>query len=173
MQEKDANIIYLCASISHYAGNPLSILSFIYTEDDGNMVLSFSEAKNYEFAGKNKLTLISDSTISAEFDMHFKPENFHEALQAYYELKSQNLIFLDESLLRFSINENIQPNGVNENGKIRYEIDSLSNGNIAILATCLYYINHQKYTKGLDACSNFIEASQSLYEPSVGVIYTI
>lgn len=171
--EEDSDIIYLCASISHYSGKPLSILSFICKEEDDNLVLGFTEAKEYDFNGKNKFTLITDSTVSSDFDVHFKPEDFHDALQAFYELNTKQQIDFDDSLLRFAINENIQPNGVNENGKIRYEIDSLSNGNIAILATCLYFINHKKSDSGLEACLKLKKASESLYDPELGSIFSI
>ena len=171
MNEED--IIYLCTSISHYADKPLSLLSAIYQEEDGNQVLSFLKARDYNFDGKNKFILITDSTISSEYDFHFKANDFHEALQAYNELKSNDLIIVDETLLRYDIHQNIQPNGVGDNGKIRYEIDGLSNGNIAILATCLYYMTYQKNKKGIEVCSMMVEATQSLYSFEAGTIITI
>lgn len=159
------DVIDLCASIGHYAEKPLSITSAITTEENGRALLLFDCATEYDFEGKDKFILITDSTISEEFDMLFKPNEFHEALEAYHELKVRDQIDLGEELMRFDISQNIQPNGVTDNGKLQYDIDGLSNGNIAILATCLYFIRYIKNVGVLEACTKFAENSKSLYEP--------
>ena len=141
--EDDEDSGLICATFTRYQGQPVSIKSGVELEEDGSLCLYFMEEDATNFEGKEQYTVISDSPTSRDFHVLFTTDQFSEALQAYNELKASGCIDIPDELLKHQVGDSIQVAGINDNGKFRYDVDGLTNGNMAILATCLYFLKYQ------------------------------
>ncbi|UOO89166.1 hypothetical protein LVJ82_17245 [Vitreoscilla massiliensis] len=160
--ENDNESGLICATFTRYQGTPLSIKSGIEIDDDGNMCLYLMEEDATNFEGKEKYTVISDSPVRRDFNVLFSPDQFSEALQAYNELKASGCIDIPDELLKYQVGDTIQIAGINDNGKFRYDVDGLTNGNMAILATCLYFMKYQTNEYALDLADEMADLYGSI-----------
>lgn len=61
--------------------------------------------------------------MEQDFDVLFKPEEFHQAFKIYNEMNNNDDIDIPNELQSYKLNENIQLAGVSDNGKFKYDID--------------------------------------------------
>lgn len=115
------------------------------------------EEDTINFEGKDQYTVISDSPTCRDFNVLFTADQFSAALQAYNELKASGCIDIADELLKHQVGDSIQVAGINDNGKFRYDVDGLTNGNMAILATCLYFLKYQTNEYSLNMASDLAD----------------
>ena len=160
VENEDSGLI--CATFTRYQGQPVSIKSGVELEEDGSLCLYFMEEDATNFEGKEQYTVISDSPTSRDFNVLFTADQFSEALQAYNELKASGCIDIPDELLKHQVGDSIQVAGINDNGKFRYDVDGLTNGNMAILATCLYFLKYQANEYALNMASDLADLYGSI-----------
>lgn len=130
-------------NISGYAGKPCSLFS-VYDTD--KKILAISKEAAYNNQRQKDCVLISNDK-TADYDVLFTELNFANSLDDFFVLsngvaqdgRSQRLVF-SEKAARANPKNSIEKDGYNENGQ-KYSIaPTITNLQMAVLATC-YYAN--------------------------------
>ena len=140
-------------TIIGFTGKPSTVFSG-YNEKTTTLIISVE--KEYVVEKIDGCLLISNDN-RLNYDLLFSEYNFKEAITAYFTFKnsraadgkSERIKISDKAQLANPIN-NIQKDGMDDNGN-KYRInEGITNAQVAVLATC-WSINHlDKINTGLD-----------------------
>lgn len=160
------------AAFNKYLGQKISILSVILPQSEKRpqSVLVIAREENLHLSHDDETALIVDNPLQESYDMIFKENNFMESINAWRYLLSVGRVILQNDLAKYNPNNVIDITGTKENGKEDINIDMLQNGNVAILATCLFFyrqIQQEKTSSMFDNLVDFYGDGETSKETSI------
>lgn len=140
-------------SISGYGtdgAQPVTVGCFY--DESGVLVVDrsmpFAEARPEGFA------LVTNLPLQTR-DFLFVEDHIRDSIRDYYAMSGQELIDIDDSLMRYRPDGKIEREGIDERGpKFRLSPD-IGNGEVAILAAVAFVMGQEPITGAMEAMSDF------------------
>lgn len=141
---------------------PISILSVILAPNDKQPFSRLVIAKESIFTLEkaNNTALIVDNPLQENYDMLFNDGDFMHSVQAWKNLQASQRLVINHELSKHNPHNVLESIGRKDNGVEALNIDTLSNGNLAILATCLFFYKQIQQEKAND----MLEQLQTMQE---------
>lgn len=149
----------ICATFGQYDGKPITILSMA-TSIDGKEVLLIVDEEEPTYQLKDGYAHVTDLKQFDDAEMIFDQSRFIEALEAYRQLKATDSIIYDPKMVKYDVGDSVQINGLKDSGRFNYEVQGVTNGHMAVLATCLF---HNKL-KTHDDCIEMTNMMELIYK---------
>lgn len=127
------------ASFNRAMGQAVSIYS---SEVNGFLVIA--KMDKFNPIKKENTVLISNNPLIRDCEMIFADDDFFNALEAYQALQGAERLVIQNDIARFRLENVIDLQGRKDNGDEKWNISTLENGHLAVLATCLYFYRHAK-----------------------------
>lgn len=161
------------AAFNRSHGQAISILSVILppSEKRKESILVVAKEQNISVSRDNNTALIVDNPLQENSDMIFTSANFQEAIEAWRNLSASQRVIIENDLNKHNPSNALEILGRKENGKEDVNIDTISNGHMAILATCLFfyqYLQQEKTNNMLSALSTWSESQLDDYSDDTG-----
>lgn len=130
---------------------PVSIYAAILPNKETQMpTLVLAKRGKYSTDTNNIDALLVDNPNVNGYTTLWDKDNFAESLDAYNTMKASGKIVIQESLQEFNIENVMQVARTRGNGQTDYEISSLQNGHVAILACCLFMHKQESFEVSMD-----------------------
>lgn len=135
------NDVLIRASFGKYDGKPTGILAMVMDVNGTPMLLFTNDETPAKFEPQTGFIFITDMP-GLDSIMVFEQTQFIQAIEAYRELKAKGILVIEPSLRKYDISDNVQIDGLKDSGRFNYQVQGVTNGAAAILATALYFKQH-------------------------------
>lgn len=137
------------AAFNRSQGQAISILSVILppSEKRKESILVIAKEQNLSIDRDSETALIVDNPLQENNDMLFTHQHFQAAFEAWQNLNASQRVIIENDLNKHNPSHVLETIGRKENGKGEINIDTLSNGHMAILATCLFFYQQLQIEK--------------------------
>lgn len=151
------------AVFSGFSNKPATVFALYDAENDHLYINKEAPFRTDRFGD----CLIISNVDLPERETLFELDMINDAINYFFEMTNSDRLEIQDAAVRCSPNNKIERDGINENGKFIYRIDTdISNGQVAVLAIAW----HVKQAK---VVSNMLDFQEKLFDLSSGEIYSI
>lgn len=161
------------AAFDRAHGDAVSVYSSVLTDDSGTERLVFAKKGVCNPSKMNATVLLVNNPLHPVYDMLFEAGDFQAALSAYKSLTTANRCLLHNDLKQYRPDNVIDLVGQKENGQEKYNMDTLTNGHLAVLASCLYFFRYTETQTNFNNAVDMMDKLNKLYAGGDGFFTTI
>jgi hypothetical protein len=153
-------LLKIQAVFTGYEGKPCTTFTGVSEVEGVGPVLLMIEYRERPMVKIDQEVLLVTDTHGSDHDMLFRPEDLLEALEIYRDLSRRKIFEIDDpTMQRLKPDSAFEIDGLNPNGKQNLNFFGLSNGQAAVLATCLMF----KKQQGLSNAQDMISRMTSMF----------
>lgn len=145
------------AAFNLASGQAISIFSVLLPPSDKRKqsVLVIAKESHLSIERDENTALIVDNPLQENRDMLFTHHHFQPALEAWRHLNSSQRVIIENDLNKHNPSHVLETIGRKENGKEEINIDTITNGHMAILATCYFFYQQLQQDKTMYMLEQF------------------
>ena len=138
MSEGSNGVVMMRINVSGFGSNGKAATVFAAFDPSNDVLLIAREAEAYESSERPGFLHITNQARDEHHDAVFTDDDTHEAITAYLELDGLGLLTISPKVQRLTPSNKIERDGMDSSG-MKYRIQpDISNGQVAVLAACLY-----------------------------------
>ena len=142
------------ASISGYGTDGSQAVTLVCFHDAESGVLVVDKTMPFADQRPDGFALITNLPLQTR-DFLFTEDHIRDSIRDYYAMNGQELIDIDESLMRYRPDGKIEREGIDERGPKFKLSEDIGNGEVAVLAAVAFVMAQEPITGAMEAISDF------------------